>query len=63
VKYSEMKDLTVDELRRRLQDGRRQLFETKMKHSLGQIASPITIRDIRRDCARIQTALTQKLSR
>jgi len=38
-----------------------ELFELKMKHALGQVASPVDIRKMRKDIARINTALNQKL--
>jgi large subunit ribosomal protein L29 len=63
VKYSEIKDLTVEELRKRLKSIREELFESKMKMSLGQLANPLAVRGLRRDLARIQTAITSKLAR
>lgn len=63
MKFAEIKDLTVEELRKRLQTMRSELFGTKMKHTLGQISNPLEIRDARRSIARVQTALSQKLSK
>ena len=63
MKFSEIKDLTVEELHKRNQQLREELFEAKMKHSLGQLADHLQIRKVRRDIARIQTALSAKLSR
>ena len=63
MKFGEIKDLTVEELRKRLKKNKEDMFELKMKHSLGQIANPIEVRDARKDVARIQTALHQKLAR
>lgn len=62
MSYADIKDLTVDELFKRQKNMREELFEMKMKQSLGQLASPIEIRDKRRDIARIKTALHAKLS-
>ncbi len=62
MKFGEIKDLTVEELRKRSQQLREELFETKMKHSLGQINNPIEIRTKRRDLARVLTAMNAKLS-
>lgn len=62
VEFGEIKDLTVEELRKRLGNNRTELFEMEMKHALGQIGSPVTIRAKRRDIARIKTALGQKLN-
>ncbi len=62
MNYSEIKDLTVEELRKRSKQLREEMFELKMKHSLGQVSNPIQIRFKRRDLARILTAMNAKLS-
>lgn len=63
MKFEEIKDLTVEELRKKMVGTREELFEITMKHSLGQVASPIVIRHKRRDLARMYTALNAKLKR
>lgn len=63
MKFSDIQDLTVEELRKREKTTSVELFETKMKHNLGQISNPLKIRGMRRDLARIKTALTSKLAR
>jgi len=62
VKYSEIKDLTVEELCKRMSAMREEVFEMKMKHSLGQLADPVAIRLKRKDISRVQTALNVKLA-
>ncbi|MCB0392065.1 MAG: 50S ribosomal protein L29 [Bdellovibrionales bacterium] len=62
MKYSEIKDLTVEELRKRIKSMREDLFEAKMKQSLGQLADPVEIRRKRKDIARVLTALNIKLA-
>lgn len=61
MKYTEIKDLTVDELVKRKAKLSEELFVAKMKHSLGQLSNPLEIRGSRRDLARINTALGNKL--
>lgn len=63
MKFQDIKDLTVEELRKKMVGTREELFEITMKHSLGQVASPIEIRHKRRDLARMYTALNVKLKR
>lgn len=63
MKFTDIRDLTVEELRKREKSLNTDLFETKMKHSLGQVSNPLQIRGIRRDIARVKTALTSKLAR
>ncbi|MBT4762982.1 MAG: 50S ribosomal protein L29 [Bdellovibrionaceae bacterium] len=62
MKFSDIKDLTVEELRKRLEVSRGDLFDMKMKHSLGQVGNPLEIRSIRKGIAKINTALKQKLA-
>jgi large subunit ribosomal protein L29 len=62
MKFTEIKDLTSDELRKKQAQLRDELFQAKMKHSLGQVGNPIEIRDRRRDLARVLTAINVKLS-
>ena len=61
MKFADVKELTSAELRRRLTDLRTELFEVRMKHTLGQLGNPIEIRDKRKDLARLKTALQMKL--
>lgn len=63
MKYNDVKDLTVDELRKKERELRGELFNSKMKNSLGQLASPISIRAARRNVARLKTAQSQKLAK
>jgi large subunit ribosomal protein L29 len=62
MKYVDIKDLTVEELRKKIVLTKNQLFQTKMKHSLGQVQNPIEIRHQRRDLAKMMTALNSKLT-
>lgn len=61
MKYQEIKELTSAELRKRMVSIREELFEARMKHTLGQLANPLDIRSKRRDMARLNTALQTKL--
>jgi large subunit ribosomal protein L29 len=61
MKFTEISELTSAELRKRMVSLREELFESRMKHTLGQLGSPLDIRHKRKDMARLQTALTMKL--
>jgi large subunit ribosomal protein L29 len=61
MKFEEIKDLTSTELRKRVVTLREELFEARMKHTLGQLGNPIEIRGKRKDLARLKTALQAKL--
>jgi len=61
MKFADVKELTSSELRKRVQQVHGELFEARMKHSLGQLSNPIEIREKRKDRARLMTALQMKL--
>lgn len=63
MKFSDVRDLTVEELRKREKAIRVELFELKMKHSVGQVGNPLQIRLLRRDVSRVKTAISAKLAR
>ena len=63
MEYKEIQDLTVEELRKRRQAMSEELFQSKMKLTLGQLGNPLSVRTLRRDLARINTLLSAKLSR
>jgi len=63
MKYEEVQELTSTELRKRMVQLRGELFEARMKHTLGQLGSPLEIRFKRKDLARLMTALHMKLGK
>ncbi len=60
MKASDIRDLTEPELRVRLDETRRELFNLRVQQSSGQLEKPSRLRDLRRDAARIQTVLSEK---
>lgn len=60
MKANDIKDLTAPELRQRLEDTRRELFNLRMQKSSGQLEKPSRLRDLRRDVARMLTTLNAK---
>jgi large subunit ribosomal protein L29 len=63
MKFSEIKDLTVDELRKKDTALKQDYFMLKMKNSLGQLANPLSIRAARKNIAKLKTAINQKLAK
>lgn len=61
MKYADISGLSEKELVKKSNELRKQIFESKMKNTLGQLPNPMTIRVMRRDVARLKTALTAKL--
>ena len=60
MKVTEIRELTVDDLRARVKDMDDQIFRLRIQKSMGQIEAPARVRDIRRDLARIKTILREK---
>ncbi|MDE0118592.1 MAG: 50S ribosomal protein L29 [Bdellovibrionales bacterium] len=58
MKYSEIHNLQVSELRKRLEQSRQALFTAKMKHKMQRLSNMMELRDVRRDIARLETALS-----
>lgn len=63
MKFEEIKDLTVEELRKKEREAIGEMFQARMKNSLGQLGNPISIRALRRDIAKLKTAQNQKLAK
>ena len=60
MKATEIRELTVDELRARVKDLDDQIFRLRIQKSMGQLEAPGKVRDVRRDLARIKTILREK---
>ena len=59
MKYKEIKNLKTGELRKKLQLLDQEIFDARMKLSMKRLPDPLTLRRLRRDRARVQTALHQ----
>ena len=60
MKAAEIRELTVDDLRARVQDLDDQIFRLRIQKSMGQLEAPGKVREVRRDLARIKTILREK---
>ncbi len=63
MKFTEIKELSVNELKKKRTALSQELFQAKIKNSIGQLSNPIEIRKLRRDIARINTAIVRKVVR
>ncbi|AHI06683.1 50S ribosomal protein L29 [Bdellovibrio bacteriovorus W] len=63
MKFNEIKDLSVTELIKKRTTLSEELFQARIKNSIGQLANPIEIRDLRRNIAKINTAIVKKVAR
>ncbi len=60
MKMSEIKDLSMQELRKRLSDEEENLANLKFQLSTSQLESPVQVRNVRRDIARIRTLIRER---
>jgi large subunit ribosomal protein L29 len=60
MKATEFKDLSVDELRKRLADEEESLSNLRFQLATSQLESPIKVRTVRRDIARLKTVIRQR---
>jgi large subunit ribosomal protein L29 len=60
MKASEIREQSVDELRKALSDLEEQLFKLRFQRSTGQIEDPTKIRRVRKDIARVLTVMNER---
>lgn len=63
MKFAEIKDLSVVELKKKRAALSKELFDAKIKNSIGQLGNALEIRQLRRDIARLNTAIVRKVAR
>ncbi len=60
MKVAEMRELSVDELINKIKTTKQDLADLKFKHSLNQLENPLTIRNLRREIAKMNTIVSEK---
>jgi large subunit ribosomal protein L29 len=55
-----LKDLNEVELKARIQEDQQRLKKLEFAHTISPLENPMSIRDLRKDIARLQTALKGK---
>jgi large subunit ribosomal protein L29 len=60
VKVDELRELEEDQLGDRLRGARRELYELRFKHAVGQLENSSQIAKVRHDIARIMTVITER---
>jgi large subunit ribosomal protein L29 len=61
MKNSEARTLSVDELKAKLTDAREELMKLRFRQVSGQLTDTSRLRIVRRDIARMETILRQRL--
>jgi large subunit ribosomal protein L29 len=60
MKAAALRETTVDELRKKEQDLRKELFNLRFQQATGEIENPMRIRAIKKSIAKILTVITEK---
>ena len=60
MKAKDIRELTDDELRAKLDEGRKERLNLRLQQSTAQLEKPSRIRELRRDAARIMTVMNER---
>ena len=55
MKSSEIRDMAADEIQRKVDDLKEELFNLRFQHGAGQLENPQKLKLVKRDIARFQT--------
>jgi len=59
MKASELREMSLEEVKSTLEDLEEEAFNLRFQHVSGQLISPIRLRQVRRDVARVRTVLRE----
>ncbi|QGU00786.1 LSU ribosomal protein L29p (L35e) [Candidatus Syntrophocurvum alkaliphilum] len=60
MKAKQARELTDDELRKKVSDYKEELFNLRFQLATGQLDNPMRIRDVKKSIARCKTILRQR---
>ncbi len=60
MKVDELRELEEDQLADRMKTARRELYELRFKHAVGQLENSSQIAKVRHDIARIMTVISER---
>jgi large subunit ribosomal protein L29 len=60
MKAKEVREMTVDELNKKLDDLKVELFNLRFQHAVSQLENTARIGEVKKDIARIKTVLATK---
>ncbi len=60
MKIDEMRDLTPEELERKLVDLKDELFNLRFQLATAQLDNPMRLREVRKDIARVKTVIRER---
>ncbi len=60
MKAAELREMTTEELRKKEQELRKELFNLRFQHATHQLENTARIKLVRRDIARVNTVIREK---
>ena len=60
MKAKEIRNLSVEELTKKLEDLKKDLFMLRMQHATNQLENPMQIAAVKKDIARVKTIIREK---
>ena len=60
MKAKEIKNLSVEELTKKLEELKKDLFMLRMQHATNQLDTPMQIAAVKKDIARVKTIIREK---
>ncbi|HDI51265.1 50S ribosomal protein L29 [candidate division KSB1 bacterium] len=59
MKMHEINELSLEEIKQRLEDALEELSNLRFQKALGQLSNPLRLRIVRRDIARLKTVIRE----
>ena len=59
MKASEIKEMGLEEMQRKISDLKEELFNLRFQHEIGQLENPQKMKQTKRDIARINTIIRE----
>ena len=60
MKAKDIRNLSVEELTKKLEDLKKDLFMLRMQHATNQLDNPMQIAAVKKDIARVKTIIREK---
>ena len=60
MKAKEIKNLSVEELTKKLNELKKDLFMLRMQHATNQLENPLKLNAVKKDIARVKTIIREK---
>lgn len=60
MKAADVRNYTDEELKKLLEEKKKQLMDLRFQHAMGQLRNTAQIKEVRRDIARIRTILRER---